>query len=217
MLLLWSKVHKLCSTLSIILLISLFEKQSKWKGPFGLSYAQLSSVAFLLIFCYAPNLCVVTQCSSPEVCGITKNSCKGDYPSVGHLIVHLWHDTEFVCYSQKFSEKSWRLESKWNTIFWVVGWNVIHVHVRLYPLNHGGVGERDPTGYGVKMCDISNYVGLSPGKFPGAMEHLKSFSCFSGRKVLNGSSCCISSEPSVVPVSGFRSHFLVNGTDLYKW
>ena len=117
MLLSWSKVHKLCSTLSIILLISLFEKQSKWKGPFGLSYAQLSSVAFLLIFSYAPNLCVVTQCSSPEVCGITKNSCKGDYPSVGHLIVHLWHDTEVVCYSQKFSEKSWRLESKWNTIF----------------------------------------------------------------------------------------------------
>ena len=39
-------------------------------------------------------------------------------PFGGHLIGHLWHDTEVVCYSQKFSEKSWRLESKWNTIFW---------------------------------------------------------------------------------------------------
>ena len=63
----WSNVHKLCCTLSILLLISLFEKQSKWKGPFGLSYAQLSSVAFLLIFSYAPNLCVVMRRSSREV------------------------------------------------------------------------------------------------------------------------------------------------------
>ena len=31
-----------------------------------------------------------------------------------------------------------------------------------------------------------------------------------GKFLLNGSSCCISSKPSVVPVSGFRSHFLVN-------
>lgn len=67
MLLSRSNMHKLCCTLSILLLISLFEKQSKWKGPFGLSYTQLSSAAFLLIFSYAPNLCVVTQRSSPEV------------------------------------------------------------------------------------------------------------------------------------------------------
>lgn len=67
MLLSWSNLHELCSTLSILLLISLFEKQSKWKGPFGLSYAQLYSVTFLLIFSYAPIFCVVTRCSSPEV------------------------------------------------------------------------------------------------------------------------------------------------------
>ena len=60
MLLSWSNVHELCCTLSILLLISLFDKQSKWKGPFGLSYAQLSSVTFLLIFSYAPFFCVVT-------------------------------------------------------------------------------------------------------------------------------------------------------------
>ena len=67
MLLSWSNVHKLCCTLSILLLISLFEKQSKWKCPFELSYAQLSSVAFLLILSYTLNLCVVTRRSPREV------------------------------------------------------------------------------------------------------------------------------------------------------
>ena len=79
------------------------------------------------------------------------------------------------------------------------------------------MGERVLTGYGVETCDISNNVGRFGRNFPGAMEHLKSFSCFSLRKVLNGSSYRISSKPSLIPVSGFRSHFFVSGSDLCKW
>ena len=81
----------------------------------------------------------------------------------------------------------------------------------------GGARERVPTGYGVETYDISNYLGRSSGKFPGATEHLKSFSCFSGRKVLNGSSCCVSLKPFLILVSGFRSHYFVNESNLYKW
>ena len=59
--------------------------------------------------------------------------------------------------------------------------------------------------------------GRFSGKFPGATELLKRQFYFSGRNVPNGNSCSISSKPSLIPVSGLRSRFPVNGTDSYKW
>ena len=61
-----------------------------------------------------------------------------------------------------------------------------------------------------------DFVGLPNGKFPGATEHLKRESCFSGWNVPNRNSCSISSKPSLIPVSGLRGRFPVNVTDLYK-
>ena len=62
-----------------------------------------------------------------------------------------------------------------------------------------------------------DFFGRSRGKFPGATEHLKRLSCFSGRNIPNRNSSPISSKPSLTPVSGLRGHFPVNGTNSYKW
>ena len=61
------------------------------------------------------------------------------------------------------------------------------------------------------------FLGLPNGKFPGATEHLKSLSCFSGWNIPNGNSCFISPKPSLIPVSRLRGRFPVNGSELYKW
>ena len=53
-------------------------------------------------------------------------------------------------------------------------------------------------------------------KFSGATENLKTYSGFSGRDVPNGNSCSISSKPTLIPVSGFRGSFSVNGTDFLQ-
>ena len=39
---------------------------------------------------------------------------------------------------------------------------------------------------------------------------------FSGRDVPNGNSCSISSKPTLIPVSGFRGSFSVNGNDFLQ-
>ena len=40
---------------------------------------------------------------------------------------------------------------------------------------------------------------------------------FSGKNIRKRNSCSISSKPSLIPGSGLRGVFMVNGTDLYKW
>ena len=63
-----------------------------------------------------------------------------------------------------------------------------------------------------------DFMGRSIGKFPGnngTSENVRS--CFSEQNIPNGNSCSISSKPSLMPGSGLRGRFLVNGNDLYKW
>ena len=59
-----------------------------------------------------------------------------------------------------------------------------------------------------------DFSGRSSGTFPVATEHLKRKSCFSGRNVPNENSISISSKLSLIPASGLRGSFPVNGTDL---
>ena len=60
----------------------------------------------------------------------------------------------------------------------------------------------NPAGNQMEHCFSSRSIG----KFPGATEHLKRWSCqFSGRNIPNGNSCSISPKPSLIPVSGVRS------------
>ena len=59
-------------------------------------------------------------------------------------------------------------------------------------------------------------LGRSIGNFPGATEHLKRQSCFSGRNVPSGNLCSIFSKSFLIPGSGLRGRFLVNGTDLLQ-
>ena len=57
-------------------------------------------------------------------------------------------------------------------------------------------------------------LGLPNGKYPGATEHLKRYSCLSRWNTPNRSSCSISSKPSLVSVSRLCGRFPVKGTDL---
>ena len=61
-----------------------------------------------------------------------------------------------------------------------------------------------------------DFLGLSSGKFPGATEHLNRFSLYAKQNIPKQNLCLISSKPTLIPVSGLRCHFLVNGSDLYK-
>ena len=61
----------------------------------------------------------------------------------------------------------------------------------------------------------NDFLCLPDGKFPRATEHLKKKFCFSAWNNPNGNSCSISSKPSLIPVSGLRGRFPVNGTDLF--
>ena len=61
-------------------------------------------------------------------------------------------------------------------------------------------------------------------KFSGATEHLKRYSCTSGRNVSNEIRLLFDETSNislrlklVIRVSDFRSHFFVKGTDLCKW
>ena len=53
----------------------------------------------------------------------------------------------------------------------------------------------------------------SSGKLPGTEENLKRKSCFLGRKSPNGNSRSFSLQSSLIPVSGLRRRYSVNGND----
>ena len=54
-------------------------------------------------------------------------------------------------------------------------------------------------------------------KFPGATEHLQGSPVSPGGIFQTEIRVPFTSKPSLIPGSGLRGRFLVNGTDLYKW
>ena len=60
-------------------------------------------------------------------------------------------------------------------------------------------------------------LGSLQRKISGSNETTEKVACFSGWNIPNRNSCSIALKPSLVPVSGLRGRFSVNGTDLYKW
>ena len=54
------------------------------------------------------------------------------------------------------------------------------------------------------------------GKFPGATEHLKKWSCFSGRNVPNGDSC-YDCDLSLIPVTGKWNWFAQIVNTILEW
>ena len=62
-----------------------------------------------------------------------------------------------------------------------------------------------------------DFLSRSSGKFPGATEHLKRYSCFSGRIIPNGNSCSASSKTSLAPAPALRGRLSVHATDWWKY